>query len=264
MQALRLAMAEMHLDAVPAHAAVDGAVRLVRAGPGGARLAGLVNAVARRVADGGPALWAATPEAGLPGGSPARSRRPGGRRRGRRSRRRTGCGRRSTSRRARRGRRTPGPPRSAPSGCRPGASGSRHWPQVSRLPGYAEGAWWVQDAAAALPARLFGAARRARRARPLRGPGRQDDAARGRRGVGRRGRRLRGAAGAAAREPRPHRARGRGRRRRRARLGARAAVRGGAARRPLHGDRHDPPPPRPALAAGRRARPAGSWRCRRR
>src|SRR5207247_9280610 len=24
------------------------------------------------------------------------------------------------------------------------------------LPGYAEGAWWVQDAAAALPARLFG------------------------------------------------------------------------------------------------------------
>src|SRR5205823_2680327 len=28
--------------------------------------------------------------------------------------------------------------------------------QVSLLPGYHEGAWWVQDAAAALPARLFG------------------------------------------------------------------------------------------------------------
>jgi 16S rRNA (cytosine967-C5)-methyltransferase len=27
---------------------------------------------------------------------------------------------------------------------------------VSRLPGFPEGAWWVQDAAAALPARLFG------------------------------------------------------------------------------------------------------------
>ncbi len=27
---------------------------------------------------------------------------------------------------------------------------------VPELPGYAEGAWWVQDAAAALPARLFG------------------------------------------------------------------------------------------------------------
>ena len=28
--------------------------------------------------------------------------------------------------------------------------------QVSALPGYAEGAWWVQDAAAAVPVRLFG------------------------------------------------------------------------------------------------------------
>jgi 16S rRNA (cytosine967-C5)-methyltransferase len=28
---------------------------------------------------------------------------------------------------------------------------------VTALPGFAEGAWWVQDAAAALPARLFGA-----------------------------------------------------------------------------------------------------------
>ena len=27
---------------------------------------------------------------------------------------------------------------------------------VTALPGFAEGAWWVQDAAAALPARLFG------------------------------------------------------------------------------------------------------------
>src|SRR5207302_1329722 len=27
---------------------------------------------------------------------------------------------------------------------------------ISQLPGYAEGAWWVQDAAAALPAKLWG------------------------------------------------------------------------------------------------------------
>ena len=27
---------------------------------------------------------------------------------------------------------------------------------VANLPGYAEGAWWVQDAAAALPVRMFG------------------------------------------------------------------------------------------------------------
>ena len=28
--------------------------------------------------------------------------------------------------------------------------------RIEELPGYAEGAWWIQDAAAALPARLFG------------------------------------------------------------------------------------------------------------
>ena len=32
--------------------------------------------------------------------------------------------------------------------------------QVTALPGFAEGAWWIQDAAAALPARLFGDVRR--------------------------------------------------------------------------------------------------------
>ncbi|MCB9947033.1 MAG: methyltransferase domain-containing protein [Rhodospirillaceae bacterium] len=32
----------------------------------------------------------------------------------------------------------------------------RHDGPVTELPGYAEGAWWVQDAGAALPARLFG------------------------------------------------------------------------------------------------------------
>src|SRR5262249_58288436 len=31
---------------------------------------------------------------------------------------------------------------------------------TSQLPGYADDAWWVQDAAAALPARLFAAGRR--------------------------------------------------------------------------------------------------------
>ncbi|HET9070195.1 MAG TPA: transcription antitermination factor NusB, partial [Amaricoccus sp.] len=65
MNALRLAVAELNLDGVPAHAAVDGAVRLM--GGGKARhLAGMVNAVARRVAGGGQALWEATPEAPLP------------------------------------------------------------------------------------------------------------------------------------------------------------------------------------------------------
>ena len=49
---------------------------------------------------------------------------------------------------------------------------------VTALPGFAEGAWWVQDAAAALPARLFGDVARPPRRRSLRGTRRQDRAAR--------------------------------------------------------------------------------------
>jgi 16S rRNA (cytosine967-C5)-methyltransferase len=33
---------------------------------------------------------------------------------------------------------------------------ARHSGAIEELPGYAEGAWWIQDAAAAMPARLFG------------------------------------------------------------------------------------------------------------
>ena len=156
MQALRLATAELHLDAVPAHAAVDGAVRLVRSGPGGARLAGLVNAVARRVADGGASLWEATPEAGLPdwlAGPLDAAWGPEARRAieaAQRLRppidltlaRPDEAGRWAAALAAER----------LPTGSLRLAG----WPQVSGLPGYAEGAWWVQDAAAALPARLFG------------------------------------------------------------------------------------------------------------
>jgi len=45
-------------------------------------------------------------------------------------------------------------------GAKPLPTGTLRLPagqgEVTRLPGYAEGAWWVQDAAAALPARLLG------------------------------------------------------------------------------------------------------------
>ena len=40
--------------------------------------------------------------------------------------------------------------------CRPARLRRQAGGAVTALPGYAEGAWWVQDAAAALPARLFG------------------------------------------------------------------------------------------------------------
>ena len=116
---------------------------------------------------------------------------------------------------------------------------------LATLPGYAEGAWWVQDAAAALPARLFGeamacwpggrsaqsepavvaevapaAATRRDGGRPLDPPSRPT-----------------GLQSPAARPP------GRSRRSRCVDLASAAPGRGGAARRAVQHDRRDPPPP---------------------
>jgi 16S rRNA (cytosine967-C5)-methyltransferase len=155
MNALRLAAAEVHLDAVPPHAAVDGAVRLVRGAPHGRHLAGLVNAVARRVAADWDA-WAAAPDAGLPGWLDAPVR--------------AAWGNAAADAIAEAHRRAP------PLDLTPRVlADAAHWAerldadvlptgtlrrsaggQVSALPGFAEGAWWVQDAAAALPARMLG------------------------------------------------------------------------------------------------------------
>jgi len=155
LNALRLAVAELNLDGIPPHAAVDAAVRLASAG-NRKHLAGLVNAVARRVADGGAALWDAAPEADLPAwladpvaaawgpdvlaAIAAAQRRP-----------------------------APldlTPKLGAEAEALAAALGAERLPtgslrlagraQVSGLPGYDAGAWWVQDAAAALPARLLG------------------------------------------------------------------------------------------------------------
>jgi 16S rRNA (cytosine967-C5)-methyltransferase len=148
---LRLAVAEMHLDAVPAHAAVDAAVRLTRRR--GPRLAGLVNAVARRAAD--PGRWDVAPEAGLPEwlDGPVRAA--------------WGDAADAIAAAHRRGApldlTVKVPAEVARWGAALGAEvlptgglrlHGRH--QVSALPGFAEGAWWVQDAAAAVPARLLG------------------------------------------------------------------------------------------------------------
>src|SRR5690606_33563148 len=63
---LRILVAELHLAGSPAHAAVDSAVRLARERPKTRTLAGLVNAVGRRVAAGGTPLWEAAAGTGLP------------------------------------------------------------------------------------------------------------------------------------------------------------------------------------------------------
>ncbi len=156
--ALRLATIELlHLHE-PAHAVADGAVAAVRSLPGGDRASGLVNAVARKLASEGAPLWAAQDE--------ARANMPG-----------WFWGRLSSAWGAGTARRislahlaaaptdlTPKDPTEAPAlaetlGAALLATGSVRLtgrPQISALPGYDTGAWWVQDAAAALPARLLG------------------------------------------------------------------------------------------------------------
>lgn len=153
--ALRLATAEMFLDGVPPHAAVDGAVRLTRGHPKARHLSGLVNAVARRVSEA-PHTWAEAAEASLPGWI----RKPVA----------AAWGEGAAAAVAE-AHRAPAPldltlrdPGAAadwaealgaeilPTGGLRRAAGA----QVSALPGYEAGAWWVQDAGAALPARILG------------------------------------------------------------------------------------------------------------
>ncbi len=155
--ALLIGAAQILWLEVPDHAAVDLSVRLAQADPRSARLAGLVNAVLRRVAREGARTLAGldttrldTPEWLL-------------------ARWIAAYGETTAIAIARAHAGEPAldltvkndPDRWAM------ALGGRVLPTrtvrivahgpVSALPGYAEGAWWVQDAAAALPARLLGA-----------------------------------------------------------------------------------------------------------
>ncbi len=140
---------------VPDHAAVDLSVRLVQADRRATRYAGLVNAVLRRLARDGKRLGDADrPTLDTPEWLMARWARH--------------HGAQAAHAIAAANGREPAldltvrhdPERWAQVlGGRVLATGSVralvHGP-VAQLPGYAEGAWWVQDAAAALPARLIG------------------------------------------------------------------------------------------------------------
>jgi 16S rRNA (cytosine967-C5)-methyltransferase len=155
---LRLAAAELLALGTPAHAAVDCAVRLATAAPKTRHLAGLVNAVARRIDRDGRAVWAGQDAADL--ALPDWLRR--------RLMKDWGAG---GARAIALAGLEPAPLDLSlrdPAGAEAWAArlGARILPtgslrldrpgQVSALPGFAEGAWWVQDAAAALPARLLG------------------------------------------------------------------------------------------------------------
>ncbi|MEL6335710.1 MAG: RsmB/NOP family class I SAM-dependent RNA methyltransferase [Pseudomonadota bacterium] len=153
---LRVMAAEVLFGGTAPHAAVDMAVRLARATPPAARLAGLVNAVGRRLTTSPPAERRGA--AGIRNAAPwllERLRADWGR---------------AEAETILEGHLTPpphdltlqreddGPALAAEVEGMLLPSGSLRLPgrpQISALPGYADGAWWVQDAAAALPARLL-------------------------------------------------------------------------------------------------------------
>lgn len=147
---LRLAVVELAVEGGAAHGVVNEAVRLVRGHRRHTHLAGLVNAVLRKVA-AMPALFAKLPPQRLP----YWLRKPLV----------DAWGREAVS--AMEAVQAVAPPvdltlRPGWVGELPGAevlpTGSLRLPaggQVSVLPGYAEGAWWVQDAAAALAVPLL-------------------------------------------------------------------------------------------------------------
>jgi 16S rRNA (cytosine967-C5)-methyltransferase len=156
--ALRVATVEVGVLDAPPHAAVDAAVRLAKGDARSAPLAGMVNAVARKAAEAAPAALS-TPQARL-AATPAwlrrRLKKAWGARRAERI-----CDAQLFDAPLDLTLRDP-----AAAARWADALGAEVTPagglrlydsrQISAAPGYAEGAWWVQDAAAALPARLLG------------------------------------------------------------------------------------------------------------
>lgn len=156
---LRLMAAELLFAGTAPHAAVDLGVRLVKRLPGAERLSGLVNAVGRKLAAAGQGALAGQDAAMLNLAPWLRARLE------------ADWGPVITRAMAE-AHLTPAPhdltPRSpgdaavlaAELGARLLPSGSLRLagrPQLSALPGYDAGAWWVQDAAASLPARMLAA-----------------------------------------------------------------------------------------------------------
>lgn len=170
---LRLMAAELLFAGRPAHAVVDLGVRLAK-GAGAARLGGLVNAVGRRIAAEGPALVAAQDAAAL-NLAPWLGERL------------TADWGAETARAIAAAHLSPAPhdltlrapgdaeafaaelSETVPAEILPtGSVRLSGRPQLSALPGYEAGAWWAQDAAAALPAAMIdGAGIAARGARVL-------------------------------------------------------------------------------------------------
>ncbi|MEM8958620.1 MAG: transcription antitermination factor NusB [Pseudomonadota bacterium] len=153
---LRLATVELCQSDGEPHGVVNSAVTLARQHPRSTRQARLVNAVLRRMAEDGPARWAQlTAPARLPDWLRGRVQSAYG-------------GRTTAAIEAAHDRGAPVDltPRDGDASALAASVGGQILPTgsvrladgagaISALPGYADGAWWVQDAAAALPARAL-------------------------------------------------------------------------------------------------------------
>lgn len=154
--ALRIAGYELLAEGVPAHAGVDAAVRLVQGSRKTRHLSGLTNAVARKIATEGLAMWPTLPPQHLPKWLAAPLSRAYGPE--------ALAGIEAAHAEAPPLDLTLTSPTTAAQwaetlGAEQLPTGSlrlRQAGQVSALPGFDEGAWWVQDAAAAVPASLLG------------------------------------------------------------------------------------------------------------
>jgi len=149
---LRLAIVELCVDRAAPHGVVDGAVTLTRASRKHSGSAGMVNAVLRKIAEVAPDEWSDMPVPRLP--APIRKRF------------RAGYGNAVAAMEAAHHAGAPldltvnedaaGWAEKLGAELLPtGSLRLRDPGQVSALPGFAEGAWWVQDAAAALPVKLL-------------------------------------------------------------------------------------------------------------
>ncbi len=154
--ALRLAACELLVDGIAPHAAVDAAVRMVKNNHQTQHLSGLANAVARRVSEHGPEMWPDLDPTPLP----ASLAKPFAKTYGRKA----VAGFEAAH--------EAGAPldislhpsvdvealrEALEAEVLPtGSLRLKDWGQVSAMPGFDEGAWWVQDAAAAIPVKLFG------------------------------------------------------------------------------------------------------------
>ena len=154
--ALRVCAAEILLENIPAHAAVNAAVQVLRSSQKTAHLTGMANAVARRIEADGPALLKQQPVKRLPKSIRGAITKSFG----------------EPATRAIEAAHMQRPPvdftlcdpeqadhwaKELQAEILPTGSLRLHRPgQISKLPGYEDGAWWIQDAAAAIPARLLG------------------------------------------------------------------------------------------------------------